>query len=111
MELVELEYCLEVARQLQIQDPEIGVDIIFFDAEDMGTREGGQNSAGAWVRNTGLRNPHVPGYSARYGILLDMVGPKDAIFGMEGHSMVHASSVVKKVWRTGIGVRPWQSLL
>lgn len=32
------------------------------------------------------RTPHVQNYNARYGILLDMVGSKDATFYYEGYS-------------------------
>ena len=36
------------------------------------------------------RNLHVPGYTARYGILLDMVGARDARFYQEAISMRYA---------------------
>lgn len=40
---------------------------------------------GVLDHNTG-RTPHVQNYNARYGILLDMVGGKDATFYYEGYS-------------------------
>jgi len=43
-------------------------------------------------------NPHNPDYWAQYGILLDMVGAKDAVFRMEYFSMHYAPQIVKKVW-------------
>ena len=94
---------LEVARQLQQQAPAIGIDIIFFDAEDYGIPYFYQ---GAYKNDTWClgsqywaRAPHVQGYNARFGILLDMVGGKGATFLREGYSMQHAPSVVKKVWK------------
>jgi hypothetical protein len=93
---------IEVARQFSHQHPTIGVDIIFFDLEDYGPPQDAQNYAGE--DNWGLgsqywaNNPHETNYRAQYGILLDMVGVKDATFLMEGFSMMYAPSRVKKVW-------------
>ena len=39
---------LEVARQLQQLNPAIGVDVVFFDAEDYGPKEGEQAPPGEW---------------------------------------------------------------
>ena len=68
---------LEMARLMQQQAPAIGVDIIFFDAEDYGipTFYKGNYKADTWCLGSQYwgRVPHVQGYNARYGILLDMV--------------------------------------
>lgn len=87
----------EIARQLQIQRPKDGVDIVLFDAEDLGSRRGDPET---WCLGSQYwaRNPHKPNYTARYGILLDMVGAKDAVFPMEGNSLYYAEPYVKKVW-------------
>ncbi|MBE0646529.1 MAG: M28 family peptidase [Bacteroidales bacterium] len=97
---------LEVARQLRLKAPPIGVDIIFFDAEDYGPPEAlqeGLNSGDFWGLGSQYwaKNPHLPDYYAKYGILLDMVGAAGATFLMEGVSMEHAPQVVKKVWDIG----------
>tara|TARA_B110000046_G_scaffold34000_1_gene36662 strand:+ start:35834 stop:36823 length:990 start_codon:yes stop_codon:yes gene_type:complete len=88
---------LEVARQLQQAKPNIGVDIIFFDAEDYvdenGTPEDYCLGSQYWANNM-----HKIGYSANFGILLDMVGAKDAMFAKEYHSITHASAYVHHVW-------------
>jgi len=92
---------IETARQFSLQNPAIGVDIIFFDLEDYGPPQDAQSGA---TETWGLgsqywsRNHHKPAYRARYGILLDMVGVKDATFLMEGFSMTYAPARVKKVW-------------
>lgn len=95
---------LELARLFQSQSPDMGIDIIFFDTEDYGAPEGGIEAGEYtdWCLGSQFwsKNPHVPGYSARYGILLDMVGGKDAVFPREGTSMYFAPRIVKKVWDT-----------
>ena len=93
---------LEIARQLKEKTSEVGIDIIFFDAEDWGTRNS-QNESGDWWclgSQHWAKNPHVENYKAEYGILLDMVGATNAKFFQEYHSTYFASDVVKKVWRT-----------
>ena len=93
---------LEVARQLQAQPTQIGVDIIFFDAEDYGTHAEEKESTGSntWClgSQSWARVPHMADYNARYGILLDMVGGKDARFHREGYSDYFAKPIVDKVW-------------
>ena len=92
---------LEVARQLQLKAPTVGVDIIFFDAEDYGAPETFTgNSEDSWCLGSQYwaRNPHKNGYKADYGILLDMVGAPGATFYKEQISMHYAAHIVKKVW-------------
>lgn len=93
---------LEIARQMQKQAPEIGVDCIFFDAEDWGPGESYQipNSEKWWGLGTQYwaKHPHKEGYRARYAILLDMVGGKGAAFCREGYSIKYGKPVVDKVW-------------
>ncbi len=95
---------LEVARHLAAGNgPDVGVDIVFFDAEDYGRPE--------WAPRTDTdyrdwclgsqywaAQPHKVGYRAKFGILLDMVGAQDAVFNQEGTSLVYAPTVVTKVW-------------
>lgn len=94
---------LEIARQLGKQATHVGVDIIFFDAEDYGqpdfhTGESAVKDSWALGSQYWARRPHKPGYRARFGILLDMVGAKDAQFAREGHSMQYAPWLVEQVW-------------
>lgn len=95
---------LEIARQLQKKAPQIGVDCIFFDAEDWGPGESfqGEQLESYWGLGTQYwaRNPHVKGYKARYAILLDMVGGKGARFSRERYSVYFAKPVVDRVWNT-----------
>ena len=93
---------LELARQFGEKAPEVGVDIIFFDAEDYGIPDfyTGVQVKDTWCLGTQYwaENPHQSGYRASYGILLDMVGSKNAAFFKEQGSMRYAPNVVDKVW-------------
>ncbi|WP_446781442.1 M20 family metallopeptidase [Macellibacteroides fermentans] len=94
---------LEMARQFSIKSPAIGIDIIFFDAEDYGTPEFVKEyKENTWCLGAQFwaKNPHVKGYKADFGILLDMVGAKNASFFKEGTSMRYAPQIVEEVWST-----------
>ena len=97
---------LEIARQLQQNPLEIGVDIIFFDLEDWGQ----PSFSSDWVQGDWWcigskywsEQPHIEDYKANYGILLDMVGSANATFLKEGYSLQYASNVVDKIWSTAV---------
>lgn len=94
---------LEIARLIHQQMPEMGIDVVFLDAEDYGTPSfyTGQSDEKSWALGAQYwaTNPHTEGYTARFGILLDMVGGKGATFYKEQYSEQYASSVNKKVWK------------
>lgn len=94
---------LEIARQINMQQPTVGVDIIFFDAEDWGAPEFPveHKHYGDWCMGSDYwsKNPHVPGYKARFGILLDMVSAPDAQFYKDAASVYYAKPWVEKVWK------------
>ena len=101
---------LEVARQLAQKRPDIGVDIVLFDAEDYGAPEGTRAPEGEWWglgSQYWAENPHVADYRADYGILLDMVGGANAKFRYEHFSSEYAQDILTKVWsaasRLGFG--------
>ncbi len=89
---------LEIAQQLKNTPlKNIGVDMMLWDAEDNGFEgEGWCLGSQYWAKN-----PHRAGYRANYGILLDMVGSRDAVFCQEGVSRAYAPHILKKVWETG----------
>lgn len=96
---------LELARLMhENQGPQVGVDIIFFDGEDYGEPEfmpeEQKERKVYWCLGSQYWaiNKHKSNYSAYYGILLDMVGGKNAQFYREGYSREMAPSVVKLVW-------------
>jgi glutaminyl-peptide cyclotransferase len=97
---------LEIARNLHETKikPAVGVDIVLFDLEDHGEPEDytGEHKPNSWA----LGSQHwaanlVPAnYRPYYGILLDMVGGKGAMFPHEGTSMQYAPGIVRSVWAT-----------
>lgn len=95
---------LEIARQLSISDPRVGVDILLLDAEDYGKHQASENAdMDSWALGSQhwATYPHRYDYNARYGILLDMVGASNATFLQEGYSMMFAPNIVRKVWDIG----------
>lgn len=95
---------VEIARLLAAQDSlSIGVDFVCFDAEDWGTPQWSeqQDDAGTWALGAAYwsAHPHKEGYTALYGILLDMVGGQGSLFYQELVSKQHAQAVVDKVWK------------
>lgn len=97
---------MEMARVLKDNKIEnIGIDLIFFDLEDYGAPQfapEGQHDNFAWALGSQywVKNPHVDGYNAYFGILLDMVGASNPRFPKEYYSQQYAAWVLNKVWRT-----------
>ena len=95
---------LELARLAGEKAPSIGIDIMMVDAEDYGAPEDwqGARSENTWALGTQFwcRRPHIAGYRASYGILLDMVGAEDAKFHKEYFSKYYAGGFVDMIWET-----------
>ncbi len=104
---------LEIARNLGVKAPEIGVDLLFVDAEDYGTSSETEDTSTTWCLGTQHWVKTMPPYRADnkpvYGILLDMVGGRDAVFHYEYISQQFAPTPTMKVWseaqRIGFGDR------
>ena len=102
---------LEIARLIAQQPVDYGIDIVLFDAEDYGKSQcdetpDTEGDYTSWCLGSQYwtRHPHVAGYRAKYGILLDMVGAKGAVFNKEGTSMHFAPHIVNKIWNTAQGL-------
>jgi len=100
---------LEISRLISELPPNVGVDVIFFDGEDWGERielentvplPEGLNSWWCLGSQHWSKNKHKTGYSAYYGILVDMVGASRAQFYREKVSLQYAPKVVEVVWNT-----------
>lgn len=97
---------LEIARQLSLKPTELGVDIVLFDAEDYGRHADEWREAVEGEETWALgskhwaQNPHIKGYKARFGILLDIVGAPKSTFLLEGYSMHYARNIMAKVWNS-----------
>ena len=93
---------LEVARLLQADSTlALGVDFVCFDAEDWGVPQWSDSSSDgdSWALGAQYwaAHPHREGYTARFGLLLDMVGGQGARFYREGMSLRYAGNVVSKI--------------
>lgn len=88
---------LEIARLLGKENPAMGVDILFVDAEDRGVH----NNDESWALGSRYfaANPVYEGYFPREAILLDMVGARGACFAKEQISVVNSSSLVERMWK------------
>ncbi len=95
---------LEIARQLHLLKPELGIDIIFFDVEDGGSNTNETESTWCLGSKYWAQHPHVTDYMAKNGILLDMVGSKNAIFAREQMSAIFDNNFLGKVWQTASSI-------
>ena len=86
---------MELARIFYATPPPVGVDLVLFDLEDMGTGENQDSTdVGALGQDASGSNPYAIGseffaqqnatYRPAYGVLLDMVCAPDARFPVEG---------------------------
>lgn len=94
---------LELARLLKSYPPETGVDLLLVDLEDYGYSTA-ENKVEYTLDSYGLgsqhwaRTPHLAGYQAKWGILLDMVGGRGNRFTREQYSVTYADELSNRVW-------------
>lgn len=97
---------LEIARQLGLKNPEVGVDLLFVDAEDSGSNDGWGDHEETWCLGTQYWGANLPYANASerpiYGIVLDMVGGEGAVFYREYLSQKYAPAINDKVWGTAL---------
>lgn len=93
---------LELARLVHENSLDMGIDFIFFDAEDNGNADdtdswclGSQHWSKEAVKNR---------YRADAGILLDLVGAKGAVYPKEYFSQRYAPQLHNKVWSLAIAM-------
>ena len=101
---------LEIVRQLSILKAKgeyiPSVQIVFFDAEDMGTptHYTGKERQDTWCLGSQYWAKHLKIQNSKfkisYGILLDMVGDPSATFPREYFSANYAGLYVEQLWRT-----------
>ena len=92
---------IELARQISIRSPQVAIDFVCFDAEDVGIPQW-ENSlidrSDTWCLGAQLWAKNLHSRAFRFGILLDMVGGRGAYFYREGYSQRYAAHVVEMVW-------------
>lgn len=98
---------MEIGRLLQVEAakgnlPVFGIDIVFLDAEDMGTPKfsSKKDNENTWCLGAQYWAAEAKrtGYQAEFGILLDMVGGKAPNFMWDYYSLQYAPKVLQKVW-------------
>lgn len=92
---------MELRHHIPSLDLRVGVDLVFFDAEELvygvHPTESGEYCLGSrWFARRWLRSPNRPTYRA--AVILDMVAGKDAEFYPEEHSVLRAPHIVRQVW-------------
>lgn len=85
---------LEIARLLNEQAPNIGVDIVLFDIEDYGK----SNDTFCYGSQIWSKDTRLDSLIPIYGINLDMVGDPNALFIYEEYSQKYARPILDKVW-------------
>lgn len=85
---------LELAKLMKAKTPEIGVDLIFLDGEDYGK----SSDLSMFCLGSKYFAANAKEYSPEFGILLDMVGDKEAQFFQEQNSVIFGSEIVELVW-------------
>jgi len=94
---------LEMARQIQQKQPNVGVDFILWDLEDYGKANDETPDETTWCLGSQYwaKKAIASGYKALYGINLDMVGGGNAQFTQDEISRQAAPNVANQVWDTG----------
>lgn len=87
---------LEIARNLSLSSPEIGVDIILFDGEDFGD----EGDLDEYFLGSRIFAENSVNYKPRFGILLDMIGDAQLAIPVEGYSQEYLPHIVNKIWST-----------
>ncbi len=106
---------LEMARLFKIQKPDVGIDIVLFDLEDIGDE--GAESMPDKLNPFGVGSIKFvemnPNYIPAWGILLDMVGDKNLEIPKEANSVSRASSVLNKVYAAAkkLGIKEFKDEL
>ena len=88
---------LEIARLLKENPIDMSVDLILFDAEDNGNNK--DDTSWCLGSQYWSKKAAQSGYKADFGILLDMVGAKGALFPKENNSKQYAGPVQDVIWK------------
>ena len=89
---------MEIAHQLNQLPPDVGVDLVLFDAEEFVFEDGRDDYflGSIAFANDYRQNPPAVPYAA--GVLLDMVGDRELQLLYERNSLRYARDVTKSIW-------------
>jgi Zn-dependent M28 family amino/carboxypeptidase len=85
---------IELIQHVKKINPTLGIDIVFWDAEDMGIAGNGKyfcQGSEYYANNLIFPKPQK-------GILIDMIGDHDLVLPIEANSLKYAPSLVSEVW-------------
>ncbi len=85
---------LELAKLLDRNKPEIGVNLVFFDAEDSGVSEINES----YCKGSIFFAKNLPISNIKEAIILDMVGDKQLSLPIERNSLNFNPTLVRKLW-------------
>ena len=85
---------LELARLLKSSSPPIGINLVFFDAEDSGAS--GVNET--YCKGSIYFSKNLPNRGIKEGIILDMVGDKQLSLPIERNSLRFHGRLVRQLW-------------
>ena len=87
---------LELARVFSNSDkPNVGIDLVFFDGEDLGSRDMPDNYC---IGSKKFAEIAKGKYHPFYAINVDMIGGKKPLFKMEQYSLHKSKEITEKVW-------------
>ncbi|MFO7768301.1 MAG: M28 family peptidase [bacterium] len=89
---------LQMARILSAHEPAYGVDLLFFDAEDLGVSGDYEYTYFFQGSRHFARVARETGYQPWFGILVDLIGDEPADYYKEYYSVRYAPDVVERVW-------------
>ncbi len=89
---------LELARLFNTHPYAHHLVFVFFDGEDLGTRE---NLHEYCLGSRYLARTTPPFLTFDFGINLDMIGDKDLLIKVEPHSYTAAADIVREFWKIG----------
>ncbi|MBK7094787.1 MAG: M28 family peptidase [Saprospiraceae bacterium] len=86
----------ELARILKNNPLDLSIDFVLFDAED----NGNETNDESWCLGSQYwsKNAKSDGYKADFGVLLDLVGAKGAVFTKEYVSKMYAADLQATIW-------------
>jgi len=87
---------LELARLLQQQKPELGIDLVLFDGEDAGESHIPNSYAKG---SAAFAAAYGASLHPRFAVLLDMIGDKNLQIPYESYSLQAAPNIVHTVWQ------------
>ena len=85
---------LEIASLLSANKPKLGVDIVFFDAEDYGT----EDRLDMYCLGSQFFSRNLGDYRPEFGILVDLIADEDLELYREGYSDRYAKEIVDLIW-------------